>query len=260
MKKSIISKSVLAFLLVAALTLSTVATTYAQVKISKLDQELIEKGYPQLLIARSSEEEKLKFKNGTFLGASSQFYTESGETYKVDYSPNSVAPAPRGGIKDTTFELLISAMRNSDGNIEVNMRYEWFRMPLNRHEDLVSFSWDGNKFLVDSHTFDSVDFYSTKKEQDIIKNTSNNFASLSFHGGSYYAGLKGGLGVTSLWGAANFMLYPNTSSGTSAVFVKYCHRKTLVKLTASIPNFGTISVDQGASNYDERATNFVFEW
>lgn len=259
-KKTNVWKSLFALVFVATFVLSNVATTFAQAKISALNQELIEKGYPQQLIMNLSEEEKSELKNCTFLGASVQRYTDSGKSYKMNYTPDSTPPALRGGIKDTTFELLVSASRDADGNIRVSMRYEWFRVPYNRYEDLVSFSWNGALFLIDAHTFDSVDFYDTKKETFIINNVSNNFAKLSFNGGSYYANLKWGLGVKRLHGAANFTLEPTSPSGESQLFVSYCHRKTLVKLSASIPNFGSITIDQGASNYDERATNVKFNW
>lgn len=85
----------------------------------------------------------------------------------------------------------------------------------------------------------------------------NGYANASNAGVSWYADLKGYIGVqpTKLYGSGTFKLAPKstTTSGSTTLYGHYVHPKAELGLSVNVSSYGSFSIS-GGSNYDERGS------
>ena len=157
--------------------------------------------------------------------------------------------------------------------IKVTYNYNWTNLPFFRWQDPVSVSWDNSKFEMADNSFSKVDKYDgyvTDSAGNIygpyinqIHSSESGYASASNAGVTWYADLKGYVGVnpTKLYGYGTFKLNPksSTSSGSSTLYGHYVHPTTSASLSVNIASYGSFSVS-GGSGYDERGNQRTLSW
>jgi hypothetical protein len=91
----------------------------------------------------------------------------------------------------------------------------------------------------------------------------NGYANASNAGVSWYADLKGYIGVqpTKLYGSGTFKLAPKstTTSGSTTLYGHYVHPKAELGLSVNVSSYGSFSIS-GGSNYDERGSQKTISW
>lgn len=246
-----------------------------------VDDILLERGYPQIVIDSLDSDAKADIcaDDVTFAGAVITYYNEEYSSFTdITVNEDGTYIAPRGQIStsDLALSFTYSKSKTSAGNlsyIKVTYNYNWTNLPFFRWQDPVSVSWDNNKFEMTDNSFSKVDKYDgyiTDANGKIygpytnqIHSSENGYASASNAGVTWYADLKGYIGInpTKLYGYGTFKLKPKslTSSGSSTLYGHYVHPTTDASLSVNIASYGSFSVS-GGSGYDERGNQKTISW
>ena len=158
-------------------------------------------------------------------------------------------------------------------DIKVTYNYNWLNLPFFRWQDPTSVSWDDSKFQMTDNSFSKVDKYDgyvigpngelLGPYTNQTHSSENGYANASNAGVSWYADLKGYIGVqpTKLYGSGTFKLAPKstTTSGSTTLYGHYVHPKAELGLSVNVSSYGSFSIS-GGSNYDERGSQKTISW
>lgn len=187
--------------------------------------------------------------------------------------------APRGQISTSDLSLSFTYSRSPAAKntklsyIKVTYNYNWLNLPFFRWQDPTSVSWDDSKFQMTDNSFSKVDKYDgyvigpngelLGPYTNQTHSSENGYANASNAGVSWYADLKGYIGVqpTKLYGSGTFKLAPKstTTSGSTTLYGHYVHPKAELGLSVNVSSYGSFSIS-GGSNYDERGSQKTISW
>lgn len=159
------------------------------------------------------------------------------------------------------------ALSSFKPDVFVTPNYNWLNLPFFRWQDPTSVSWDDSKFQMTDNSFSKVDKYDgyvigpngelLGPYTNQTHSSENGYANASNAGVSWYADLKGYIGVqpTKLYGSGTFKLAPKstTTSGSTTLYGHYVHPKAELGLSVNVSSYGSFSIS-GGSNYDERGS------
>lgn len=272
-------KKLLSFIISAAMVVTIITPVVAVESDLNIDSALIERGYPQIVLETMSEETKLKIYNEDviFAGATISYYDENSGTFTdlVIDKDASASPVPLGQISTSDLSLTFTySILKSSGKLDsvlVTYDYNWLTLPFFRWQDPISVSWDGSIFRMADDSFSKVDKYDgyiiiegimftyTGK----VHSSEDGYASASDDGVSWYADLKGYIGVTPyrLYGNGSFELIPKstTYSGSTTLYGHYIHPTTSAGISVAVSDYGEFTVT-GGSGYDERGNQKTISW
>ncbi len=260
---------------------NSVAVFAQEIENVKIDEQLIENGYPQMVLDILPEETKQKIYNNNlyFAGGSFSYYDEDSGTFTdINIEQDDFLIQPRGQIstEDLQLSFVYSASYASSGKleyIEVTFLYNWLNLPVFRWQDPIAITWDEDVFEMQSGSFYKVDYYDGMKYNGTgtyignvigaIHSEEYGYASASPAGVTWYADLAGYLAVvpTRLYGGACFILEAKntTYSGNSRLYSHYVHPTMSAGVDLLVDSYGNISIS-GGSNYHERGTDTVIRW
>lgn len=274
-------KKLVSIALSAVMIMGMSVTTFAAEKeTTNIDTVLLERGYPQIVLDSMDTDAKADIYNDnvTFAGAVLSYYDEETSSFTdISVDEDGSYIAPRGQISTSDLALSFTYSKSTSSGklsyIKVTYNYNWTNLPFFRWQDPVSVSWDNSKFEMTDSSFSKVDKYdgyitdangiiiSTVKNQ--THSSESGYASASNAGVTWYADLKGYIGVTptKLYGYGTFKLKPtsSTSSGSSTLYGHYVHPTTSASLSVNIASYGSFSVS-GGSGYDERGNQRTISW
>lgn len=240
---------------------------------NEIDAVLLERGYPSDVLARMTPEQKLELyqdENLTYVGTLSINYTED---FPKDFN-NSLQPYGQISTSDLSLYFDVScAMNGGTSNtlnyIYIQFHYNWNKIPVMRFQDPIAISWDDTKFRLEDDSFSKVDKftgYFTDFDgtaywlHDEIHSSESGYAEASTAGVSWYADLKGNIGivVTELYGYGSFKLVPahgvTIYDGLrSTLYAHYVHPTLSFGASIAVKTYGSFDVSGGGS-YDERGT------
>lgn len=186
---------------------------------------------------------------------------------------------PYGQISTSDLSLwFVYSITTKNGNeldfILVSFYYEWLNMPVARLQDPIAVSWGDELLRLEDNSFNKIDKYSGYYFDltqnlititDAIQSEEDGYANASPAGVSWYADLKGNIGltVTELYGYGSFHLVPahgtTVYTGTyTTLYAHYVHPTFSLGASIDIPRVGSFSVSGGGA-YDERGTQLTFE-
>ena len=215
-----------------------------------------------------------------FCGAVITYYDENSGTYsEIDVNEDGTYIAPRGQISTSDLSLSFTYSRSPAAKntklsyIKVTYNYNWLNLPFFRWQDPTSVSWDDSKFQMTDNSFSKVDKYDgyvigpngelLGPYTNQTHSSENGYANASNAGVSWYADLKGYIGVqpTKLYGSGTFKLAPKstTTSGSTTLYGHYVHPKAELGLSVNVSSYGSFSIS-GGSNYDERGSQKTISW
>ena len=213
-------------------------------------------------------------------GAVITYYDENSGTYsEIDVNEDGTYIAPRGQISTSDLSLSFTYSRSPAAKntklsyIKVTYNYNWLNLPFFRWQDPTSVSWDDSKFQMTDNSFSKVDKYDgyvigpngelLGPYTNQTHSSENGYANASNAGVSWYADLKGYIGVqpTKLYGSGTFKLAPKstTTSGSTTLYGHYVHPKAELGLSVNVSSYGSFSIS-GGSNYDERGSQKTISW
>ncbi len=245
-----------------------------------IDVALQERGYPKIVLDTMDSDSKADIyaDNVSFAGAIISYYNEEDATFTdIIVNEDGTYIAPRGQISTSDLSLSFTYSKSvSSGKlsyIKVTYNYNWSNLPFFRWQDPVSVSWDNSKFEMTDNSFSKVDKYDGYVSDSAgnlygpytnqIHSSESGYASASDSGVTWYADLKGYIGVnpTKLYGYGTFKLKPktSTSTGSSTLYGHYVHPTTSASLSVNIASYGSFSVS-GGSGYDERGNQKTITW
>lgn len=208
------------------------------------------------------------------------YYDENSGTYsEIDVNEDGTYIAPRGQISTSDLSLSFTYSRSPAAKntklsyIKVTYNYNWLNLPFFRWQDPTSVSWDDSKFQMTDNSFSKVDKYDgyvigpngelLGPYTNQTHSSENGYANASNAGVSWYADLKGYIGVqpTKLYGSGTFKLAPKstTTSGSTTLYGHYVHPKAELGLSVNVSSYGSFSIS-GGSNYDERGSQKTISW
>lgn len=214
------------------------------------------------------------------VGAVITYYDENSGTYsEIDVNEDGTYIAPRGQISTSDLSLSFTYSRSPAAKntklsyIKVTYNYNWLNLPFFRWQDPTSVSWDDSKFQMTDNSFSKVDKYDgyvigpngelLGPYTNQTHSSENGYANASNAGVSWYADLKGYIGVqpTKLYGSGTFKLAPKstTTSGSTTLYGHYVHPKAELGLSVNVSSYGSFSIS-GGSNYDERGSQKTISW
>ena len=277
-------KKLVSVALTAVMALGMTTTAFANEKDTlNLDAALMEKGYPQIVLDTMDEDTKMDIYNEgdfAFCGAVITYYDENSGTYsEIDVNEDGTYIAPRGQISTSDLSLSFTYSRSPAAKntklsyIKVTYNYNWLNLPFFRWQDPTSVSWDDSKFQMTDNSFSKVDKYDgyvigpngelLGPYTNQTHSSENGYANASNAGVSWYADLKGYIGVqpTKLYGSGTFKLAPKstTTSGSTTLYGHYVHPKAELGLSVNVSSYGSFSIS-GGSNYDERGSQKTISW
>lgn len=260
---------------VVILFITMMPTAYAaEISMGMVDAALIDRGYPADVLAILDSSEKTRLYHDSSLHYVDSFTISYSEHTSTD---TNIQPYGQISASDLTLNFVISVELNQDlelNRIEVSYQYNWLNIPFFRWEDTISVSWDDTKLRLADDTFSKVDKYSgwfldvgnnTQWISDEIHSSENGYAHASPAGVSWYADLKGNIGVnvTELYGYGSFRLVPahgvTLYEGESlTLYGHYVHPTTTFSVSVAIDDYGEFSPSVG-SGYDERGSQRTFK-
>ena len=264
-------KKIIALILSMTMLLSMATNVFAGstkgISESTLTSELLERGYPQIVLDTMSYRTKLDLykNNNVFLGASVSYYNEETGTF-IDCSIQSDGSyiAPRGQIP--TSDLALSFVYSRDpyiggtklGYIKVHFSYNWLNLPLNRYQDVIAIGWDSSKFTMQTGSFYKEDLFNNGQ----VQSSEHGYASASDAGVKWYADLTGywsGIPYR-LYGNGSFNLVPTTTTygGSMNIYGNYAHTTANGSVSVSFGPYGSISFS--GNGFDERGTQTTITW
>lgn len=167
------------------------------------------------------------------------FFHINNPTYsEIDVNEDGTYIAPRGQISTSDLSLSFTYSRSPATKntklsyIKVTYNYNWLNLPFFRWQDPTSVSWDNSKFEMTDNSFSKVDTYDGYvigpngelfgPYTNQTHSSENGYANASNAGVSWYADLKGYVGVqpTKLYGSGTFKLAPKstTTSGSTTLY------------------------------------------
>lgn len=253
----------------------------AEAQSNNVDTILLERGYPQIVLDTMSEGSKndTYMENTTFAGAVITYYNESdGTSTQISVNEDGTYVAPRGQIPqaDLTLTLACSKSESAAGKLNfliIKYDYNWKKLPLWRWQDTMSVSWDPSKFEMSDDGFYKEDRYDgyiigANGEHigpyvNQIHSSESRYASGSSAGVSWYADLKGYIGVvpTALYGYGRFKLVPKSTTydGSTIFYGQYVHSKGNKVIGVNISTYGSFSITAG-DDYDECGSQKTVAW
>lgn len=248
---------------------------------SSLDSILLQRGYPQIVLDTMDIDAKADIcaDNVTFAGAVITYYDEEDAVFReISVNEDGTYNSPKGQIPtaDLSLSFTYSKSETSSGRlnyIKITYNYNWLKLPVFRWQDPVSVSWDNSKFEMMDNSFSKVDKYDglvvnangvvVGTVTDQVHSSEDGYANASNAGVTWYADLKGYIGVqpTKLYGYGTFKIAPTstTSSGSSTLYGHYVHPKAELGLSVNVSSYGSFSIS-GGSNYDERGNQKTISW
>lgn len=248
-------------------------TAYAN-DMSTVDEALLERGYPQNVLERMCDENKLEIYNNEDLhygGATMvQYWEETGESRIVDMD-NPVSTY--GQIPSADFTMMLTPSgKTTNGKLEYIdfvFDYEWDKIPINRYQDpiTVGFDYNGLNYRLNYDIFRKVDKYTYTDNTMSTKTATHSdepaAAEKSRYGVNWYADLKGGV-VHSLYGYGKFRVNGSTptASGEMDVNFMYAHAKSAIGVTIPVPKVpgAALSITSGASTCDSMGDAMLIKW
>lgn len=247
-----------------------------------IDSLLIERGYPQIVLDTMDDDTKLDIynENVSFLGAIVSYYDEDNDLFiDIQINEDGSYIAPRGQISTSDLSLSFTYSRSPSkpttelSYIKVTYSYNWLNLPFWRWQDPVSISWDDSKFEMADNSFSKIDKYDGYivdtngilygPYTNQIHSSENGYANASAAGVSWYADLKGYVGIqpTKLYGSCTFNLTPKstTYSGSTTLYGNYIHPKADLGISVNVSSYDSFSIS-GGSNYDERGNQQTIYW
>lgn len=220
-----------------------------------IDEELIQRGYPDHLIAGmlNSEKEDLIINDCYFETSTTYYYDEEGKIIDTPSADES-GIAPFGSIKPTTLNFTIYSSK-SGRNKKITIKYFWTQSPVNRYEDPIAVSWDQNIFSYLSKSFYKEDQYCyILNGPTYVHDSSNSYAKGNLSYIAWYADLKGYIPPPeAVFGYGTFTLVPKQTGKSTKIYAQYTHAKTSLGISVGFNGIDfTIS---GASTYDYMTTD-----
>lgn len=233
---------------------------------NSIDEALLQRGIPQQILDRMSDDTKEYVYNNPSLEYGSSmcmsFDEETGE-----YSD--LAPAsehiPDGDL-DLTFSFYYDTKDNKINTIEVTFDYNWNKLPVFRWSDPIAVSWDDAKLRFVPDSFEKKDYVQYRDDdtgillKPLLKESSQSPLSTSEAGISWEANLGGHstiMNTVALYGNAVFKLEPQPElvpmkSIDSTIHAKYVHPQVAVAVSIAVPDFGSFTVN-GTGLYQSMA-------
>lgn len=274
-------KKLVSLALIATMVMGMSITAFADENDTfNLDTELLERGYPQIVLDTMDNDAKMNLYNNDaiFAGATISYYNEEDGTFTdiiVEEDGSYIAPRGQISTADLSLSFTYSIVKNSGklNYIEVTYSYNWTILPVFRWQDPVSVSWDNSKFEMTDDSFSKVDKYDgyvtgasgipIGPHIGLVHSSENGYASASAAGVTWYADLKGYTGIepTKLYGYGTFRLKPisSTSSGSTTLYGHYVHPTIAISLSVSVSSYGNFSVSVG-SGFDECGSQKTISW
>lgn len=278
MKVKKLISTLLAFIMIVSLTpVIAFAQEPASPSEEAIDAALVDRGYPQIVLNEMSITAKRSIYEDTslyFKGATITTYDEETGTFEdFEIPENGIIPYGQISTSDLSLVWSVNADEDNPDLIIVQYSYKWNKLPFFRWQDPIAVSWDSDLFEMQDDSFykvDNYDGYVVDPSSGLILSTitggihsqENGYAKGFSSGVTWYADLKGYLGitVTKLYGYGEFVLEKKTSkSGTSKIYGHYVHPTASISLSVNISDYGSFSVS-GGSNYDERGNQTTFEY
>lgn len=267
-----------------AITIAICVHTSAFASANEIDydKELMDRGYPQIILDTLDDGMKCDIYNANvwFAGGTIVSYEEeSGNHTEINVSRDGSYILPRNQIQseDLTLSILETYLKygdNSLANFTIWYHYTWNEIPFFRWQDPIAVTWDSSIFRMKDDSFYKVDKYDyevldyegmvVESGTGLIHSSDTSYANASDSGVTWYADLKGysaNEGVTGLYGYAKFVLEPvnTTYSGSSTLYGRYVHSKISTGIGITISPVGAISVTGGTS-YDELGNQRTLSW
>lgn len=231
---------------------------------------LLEKGYPLEIIQKMSDSAKevicanpnLIYESGFTLG----YIEENGQLVENTLPASVRGIRPLGQIPVNDLELTWTVSLDTSANANERLiiySYEWKHLPINRWQDPMSVSWNGNYYSMKTGSFYKVDRYdytilSNGETGSATHSSEPGYASAFENGVTWYADLKGyvsNMTINRLYGHGQFILQKESNpTMTTRLWGHYVHNKAAAALTVSIPYVGGFEVT-GGSIFDERGTD-----
>lgn len=247
-----------------------------EITLADIDQKLMERGYPQIVLDTMDSDAKLDIymDDVTFAGAVISYYNEEESTFTdIRVNEDGTYIAPRGQISTSNLSLSFTYSKQiTSGRLQylkVTYSYKWLKLPINRYSDPIAVSWDSNKFEMIDESFSKVDKFdgyivlngeTTGPYIGQEQSSEKGYAVSSADGVTWYADLKGytGITVTKLYGSATFNLKPKVSTGTMTLYGHYVHQLTPLSVSINIDDAGSLSIS--GFGYDERGSQQTISW
>lgn len=228
----------LTFCMMCGLSINTFASEDTTIDY---DTALEQRGYPQIVLETLdiSLKEELYYENVDFAGAIINYYDEENGIFSdITIKEDGTYMNQKEQISSSDLSLanIYAKYKDSSGQlnyIKVIYNYKWINLPLFRWQDSIAVSWDNNLFEMSANSFKKYDKYNGYDAdgnfyQGQIHSSGTDFANASNSGVSWYADLKGyiGLRASNLYGYATFNLVPkyNTYSGSLTLYSHYIHQ------------------------------------
>lgn len=262
---------ILSILLLLSIATPVMASEYSP---EEIDAALLARGIPSDVIAAMDDSEKeMVYSNPNLIFL---------DTFSINYSEPTVGsnaeaqPYGQISVSDLSLTFRIYSTLTTSNTLDfllVTFNYRWNNLPVFRFQDCIAISWDGSKFRLKDDSFMKYDRYSaaiydgtgnyTYVSNQVFSQESG-YASSSTDGVSWYADLKGDIGmtVTELYGSGSFTLLPahgvTVYSGEQAtLYARYVHPTISLGASIGVPDYGSFNVSCGGT-YDERGTQSTF--
>lgn len=263
-------KKFLSAILLIAFFLTIVTPCFAVDIPGNVDAILIERGYPEDAVSRLAYDQKM------MLYQDSHWYY-AGST-SIGYSENQNNTGPQRtaqlSVADLTlyFDLYYNVYEGTLEQIFVQFYYIWNNIPFCRFQDSIAISWDETKFRLKDDGFYKADKYSgffvyeneVTWMYDEIHSLETGYANASPSGVSWYADLKGNVGVTvtELYGYGYFFLVPAHGvtvyeGDTSTLYAHYVHPTVSLGASIAVSSYGVFDISS-LGGYKERGTQISF--
>ncbi len=265
-------KKVLSLTLALVFIFTVASPCFAATSTDDIDTALIERGYPSDVLSRMDESHKLMIyqdPNWFYGGSNSIRYSEA-------QNNTGIQPYGQIPVSDLTlyFDLSYGVYDGVLEQIFVQFYYTWNNIPTFRFQDPIAISWDESKFKLKDDSFYKVDkftgFYTYEPGvvtwlRDEVHSLETGYAIASPSGVSWYADLKGNIGVTvtELYGYGYFFLEPAHNvtvyeGDTSTLYAHYVHPTASLGASIAVASYGSFDISC-LGGYDERGTQISFE-
>ena len=278
MRKKRLFSAILAAVMFLSLGCTSVsASELTEPSEHDIDVALVNRGYPQLVVDSMSLSAKKSIYDDTslyFKSAAITTYEEDTHTF-TNYNVPSDGVMPLGQLPEDDLDLLwsVNGVAGEPNLIKVVYSYKWKKLPFFRWQDTMSVSWNQNLFEIQSGSFYKVDKFNGQLTDpntgitnvyinDAIHSEEHRYANGSPSGISWYADLKGYIGVspTSLYGHGEFILKKLTSrSGSSTLYGHYVHPQVSVGMNVIVTDWCSFSVS-ATGLYDECGNDYPFDY
>ena len=233
---------------------------------NSIDEALSQRGIPQLILDRMSDDTK----EHVYYNPSLEYGSSMCMSFNEETGDYSIVSPTSEHIPDDDLDLTFSFFYNTIGNkintIEVTFDYNWNNLPVFRWSDPIAVSWDDAKLRFVPDSFMKKD-YVQYRDDDMglllaprLKESSQSPLSTSEAGISWEANLAGNstiMTTVALYGNAVFELEPQPElvpmkSINTTIHAKYVHPQVAVAMSIAVPKFGSFTVN-GTGLYQSMA-------